>query len=430
MIKRGCCKSFSKHPSSATRRKVNRSTDALLAFTDERTPLPLHPPMLSYVSSVAILAILGIFVITRLVVLFKTGSAPPVPVEPKNDRARSAGLDTPGLVDEASPASTTTTEVAPASCTDLQDGEEDSKHSTPPASPKMIEDYDGDFEDIFEGEPEEEDDGEACWIFMHMEKSGGGGARQVAAEHMRKESLVFDTVQWRRGDSFAADIMTSHWRLLHGGCVEALRNESAGRQCKWVTIFRHPVSRLLSAYDHCRKAPKDPLCPAPKSADLATFAERWGNFAMRQFALAEVSPSTVKRWANSGHVSATGSSVWYLFKEYLTRGGVAEDEVLEGMLEGVQGLLSTRYAAVGIAEEIDTTMALFDRALPMGGLDWSASLAELESETDGEYDMRGSATFRRALANPRVASALRLDMLLYEHAVNVFNEQVARYGVL
>ncbi|CAM9856043.1 unnamed protein product [Scytosiphon promiscuus] len=262
-----------------------------------------------------------------------------------------------------------------------------------------------------------------------MEKSGGGGARQVAAERWRKDSLVFDTVQWRRGDSFAADIMSSHWRLLHGGCVEALRNEGA-RRCKWVTIFRHPVARLLSAYDHCRNAPKDPLCPTAQSADLVTFAERWGNFAMRQFALADVSPSSVKRWANSGRVSA-GSSVWYLVKDYLTRGGIAEDEVLEGMLERVQGLLSTRYAAVGIAEDIDTTMALFDRALSMGGLDWSSSLGKLETDgQDGEYDMRGSAAFRRALANPRVASAIRLDMLLYEHAVNVFNEQVARYGVL
>eukprot|EP00752_Nemacystus_decipiens_P008259 g7385.t1 len=273
-------------------------------------------------------------------------------------------------------------------------------------------------------------DDDACLILLHMEKSGGGAVRQIASEFWRKDEHVFDTVQWRRGDSYAEDVMNSHWKLLHGGCAETLRNDKA-RRCRWLTIFRHPVARLLSAYDHCRVAPKDPLCPPTKSKDLASFAERWGNFAMRQFALASVSQSAVKEWAARAQVPR-GVSVWYLVKEYLTRGGVAEDVVLESTLKSVQDLLSTEYAAVGIAAELDTTMRLFEKALWGGGPGWSSSLSTLRAqdrEQDLEYDDPKSATFRDALANPRISAALRVDILLYEHALRVFKKQVAHHGI-
>ncbi len=291
------------------------------------------------------------------------------------------------------------------------------------ASEPKVDEESSDTEDV----PEEE---EVCWILMHMEKSGGGAARQIASKHWRKDELVFDTVQWRRGDTYAEDVMSSHWNLLHGGCVEALRSDKT-RPCKWATIFRHPVARLLSAYDHCREAPKDPLCPPTKSLDLASFAERWGNFAMRQFALSEVSTSAVKEWAARGRVQK-GISVWYLVKEYLTRGGVPEDEVLGSLLPSVRDLLSTQYAAVGIATELDATMRLFGKTLSMKGLDWSSSLSKFrmqDEEEDLEYDVVESATFREALANPRIASAIKLDMALYDHAVRVFKRQVERYDI-
>lgn len=285
--------------------------------------------------------------------------------------------------------------------------------------------------DPVDDENESEEEEELCWIFMHMDRSGGAAVRQIATERWRKDELVFDTVQWRRGDRYAEDVMVSHWKLLHGGCVEALRNDEA-RRCKWLTIFRHPVARLLSAYDHCREAPRDPLCPPTKSADLETFAERWGNFAVRQFALAAVSPSAVKEWAARDRIPQ-GTSVWYIIKEYLTRGGVSlEDAVLEkDVLESIQKTLST-YAAVGIATELDATMSLFDKALPMEGLGWSSSLPKLSKQDDAQdvqYDIEGSEKFRAALANPRISSALRLDILLYDHAVRVFQGQLAHYNI-
>lgn len=107
--------------------------------------------------------------------------------------------------------------------------------STTPLSRKASEGIEAPVDDTIVLEGEEQ----VCWILMHMERSGGGTVRQIASEFWRKGGLTFDTVQWRRGDSHAADIMKSHWKLLHGGCVEALRNDKT-RLCKWLTIFRHP----------------------------------------------------------------------------------------------------------------------------------------------------------------------------------------------
>lgn len=134
---------------------------------------------------------------------------------------------------------------------------------------------------------------------------------------------------------------------------------------------------------------------------------------MRQFALTAVSQPAAKEWAARAQVPKR-VSVWYLVKEYLTRGGVAEDVVLEGLLQPVQDLLSTQYAAVGIATELDTTMRLFEKALSVDGLGWSSSLSKLrvqDKEQDAEYDNTESATFRNALANPRIASALKTRTL-------------------
>lgn len=390
--------------------------------------------------------------VTRVILHFNNGDALIGELGPAggNIGEPPADVPAPGPVGPTSPAVTSKEPpVGSALQPDANDGDQPALFETmpipPPGDDAQVQDVliktppsqeaSMSFEDapVIHATTLEEEEGE-CWILMHMEKSRGGAVRQIASDFWRKEELVFDTVQWRRGDSYAEYVMSSHWKLMHGGCVETLRNteeEEGARPCKWLTVFRHPVARLLSAYDHCREAPQDPLCPPTKSKDLAAFAERWGNFAMRQFALASVSQSAVKEWAARDQVSR-GVSVWYLVKEYLTRDGGAEDAVLEGLLQPVKDLLSTQYAAVGIATELDATMRLFEKALSVEGLGWVSSWSMLRMhhiEHDFEYDIIKSAAFRDALANPRIASALRLDVLLYDHALSVFQKQILRYGV-
>lgn len=90
-----------------------------------------------------------------------------------------------------------------------------------------------------------------------------------------------------------------------------------------------------------------------------------------------------------------------------------------------------RYAAVGIAEELGATVKLFQKALAMPGLDWPRELAKRgkadntrEAVDDGEYE----ATLRQAMANPQIGNFLRLDILLYEHAIEIFRQQGLSYG--
>ncbi|CAN0469810.1 unnamed protein product, partial [Scytosiphon promiscuus] len=58
------------------------------------------------------------------------------------------------------------------------------------------------------------------------------------------------------------------------------------QKCQWFTLFRHPVSRMVSAYYYCKEAPSDTACASEilnaRDVDLVTFAKHWGNFALRQ----------------------------------------------------------------------------------------------------------------------------------------------------
>lgn len=57
-----------------------------------------------------------------------------------------------------------------------------------------------------------------------------------------------------------------------------------------------PIPRLVSAYFYCKKKPQDGLCATvaldanADDTDLYAFAEHWGDFGLRQFALAFVLP--------------------------------------------------------------------------------------------------------------------------------------------
>lgn len=93
-------------------------------------------------------------------------------------------------------------------------------------------------------------------------------------------------------------------------------------------------------------------------------------------------------------------------------------------------IFSHRYSAIGIAEEVSTTIKLFDNALKMPGINWRKRL-----ETVGVIDSAGRGlgnseqeeTLDHAMENPRIRQLLRLDLLLYEHAVKVFQQQASSY---
>ena len=40
--------------------------------------------------------------------------------------------------------------------------------------------------------------------------------------------------------------------MMSGGYVETVRPSESEDKCKWFTVFRHPVARLISAYFYCK----------------------------------------------------------------------------------------------------------------------------------------------------------------------------------
>jgi len=121
-------------------------------------------------------------------------------------------------------------------------------------------------------------DNNQCWIFTHLQKCGGSTIKDSLKHVWGAEAGIYDNMRWKIGDEYSLDFGEqlatgeSRFKVMSGGYPEALRRSPAvDSTCRFFTMFRHPVSRMVSAYFYCQ--------------DLLTFAKHWSNFAVRQFAL-------------------------------------------------------------------------------------------------------------------------------------------------
>lgn len=297
-----------------------------------------------------------------------------------------------------------------------------------------------------------------CWIFCHLQKCGGSTVKKIIIDTWDERSrTTYDSWQWKHGDKFtssvARTIASEHQELkvVMGGYPEALRRTAAavGDKCKFFTVFRHPIPRLVSAYFYCRLDPSDQLCASEivssREADLVTFAEHWGSFAVRQFALSWVTYDEVLDYfmSSSAGKNMTEQALarvpgWYMLKVYLDdqsrgdsqHGESLPDAAMRKMLEPVKDLLLNGYAAVGILEEFNTTLSLFNAALEMPGVDWPREFDRAGKENvDLRFQQEKKEALATAWASSEIKSYIRLDLSLYEHAVDVFHQQAALYGL-
>ena len=99
------------------------------------------------------------------------------------------------------------------------------------------------------------------------------------------------------------------------------------------------------------------------------------------------------------------------------------------MLQPVQDLLRDRYT-VGILEEFNTTLSLFNAALEVPDVDWHEKYAnEGIRNKDTRYFEEEAAALEEAWTNSEIKKYMRLDLILYEHAVDVFHQQARAYGL-
>ncbi|CAM9713034.1 unnamed protein product [Ectocarpus fasciculatus] len=140
---------------------------------------------------------------------------------------------------------------------------------------------------------------------------------------------------------------------------------------------------------------------------------------------------------------------WYELKLYLQQQLEEQDESPRGsdwsggaaaaasgaatiahLLQPVQEVLANEYAAVGVLEQWDTSLLLFNEALRMPGFDWPEAFGTIgRKNSDGTFHKEEAEMLLRSWTDPRLRRYLSLDLLLYDYAVSVHNQQVEKYGL-
>lgn len=280
-----------------------------------------------------------------------------------------------------------------------------------------------------------------CWILVHLQKSGGSTLEGILKTQWEKYLHIYDSYQWNKGEKATRKVaqrmmLGNNYIVVAGGYTEGLRRV-IGESCKWFAIFRHPVSRLVSAYFYCKVRPVDRLCASmvvdPKTLSLEEFAEHWGNFGLRQFVLGMFTADEVNRFCRKRD-KHKGTSGWYRLKMYLDHQGSLsggdENTVMYAMLPDVRDLIHDKLDAVGILEDFPTTLKLFDKALEMPGFNWTSSFGVSGViRKQEEYASQEKEMLKGAWTNRAIKNYISLDLLLYEHAVDVFNEKAEKFGL-
>lgn len=80
-----------------------------------------------------------------------------------------------------------------------------------------------------------------CWVFNHMNKSGGKTVKYMLRSWVERNppnvEAVYDSGEWMSGGTFANDHLHSNATLTMGGYTEGLR-PFGDQGCKWFTVFR------------------------------------------------------------------------------------------------------------------------------------------------------------------------------------------------
>lgn len=281
-----------------------------------------------------------------------------------------------------------------------------------------------------------------CWVFTHLQKAGGSTLKTILRNQWKRGGIdTYDARQWVEGDEFTRKVAKhllseGATGITAGGYTEALRGEM-GEICKWFVMFRHPVSRLVSAYYYCQARPIDVACASSivkaKDVSLEDFARHWGNFAFRQLVLGFLpADPMLEFFGKKGPFREYPG--WYRVKAYLNHQGSLsggdETTVMYDMLHDVWNLIRDQFDVVGILEEFHTSLTLLDRVLQIPNVNWTSSFSAIGVRNEDQRFARLKAeTLESAWTNSDIKGYMTLDLLLYEHAVEVFKQQAKLHGL-
>ena len=80
-----------------------------------------------------------------------------------------------------------------------------------------------------------------CWIFSHMNKSGGSSIKKLLRKHVQEHTDetqgLFGNEAWKSGSEYAQSYAQQSTNITWGGYTEALR-PYMHQDCQWFTMFR------------------------------------------------------------------------------------------------------------------------------------------------------------------------------------------------
>lgn len=90
------------------------------------------------------------------------------------------------------------------------------------------------------------------------------------------------------------------------------------------------------------------------------------------------------------------------------------------------------YTAVGLLEEWNTTLALFDKVFNVPGIHWGNDYAKQGDRNvlvANHYTQRAEV-LEKAWTDEKLRKHMHLDLLLYDHAVHVFRQHARSHDLL
>jgi hypothetical protein len=196
--------------------------------------------------------------------------------------------------------------------------------------------------------------------------------------------------------------------------------------CMWLTMFRDPVARLVSALFFCRRFSFDPLCGDKsgqwfKETTVAEMAQYWGPYLMREMLLhPRLTPMIGSRTRNQWR---DNQRVWQRWRDELRGGDNMETLAGKQNLQSVLAALPELFDVFGVIEEFDLSMSLFDCVVPLHDSSWkTATSNNRESEGSSEFKNEEDAALEYARKDPTVLKALSADIAIYDRALKLFRE--------
>ena len=209
--------------------------------------------------------------------------------------------------------------------------------------------------------------------------------------------------------------------------------------CKWITVAREPVARLVSAFFFCRSSAanrRDPLCGSSHfqytNSTVLHFAQHWGNFAFRELLL----HPRLRGTAATGTAFRPASPVWWAWKRavgdaenlWTPEGRVAFETTRHVLDDG------TLFDTVGLLERFNDTCRLLDRLypLPPAVATSYATLASRFANSHGSarYAVEEHSARDAARGDPAVRALVATDLQLYwEVLTPLFERQLIRAGL-